>query len=299
VAVAGEVPLVFGHVLRVDKAGHKGDHQAYLAAARGADDLLGQLLQAAPPGPQRRWFVLSDHGHRRDGGHGGARAGVRLVRGCIAGGVGPGQGSVHLVDVSRALADSLGVAVDGVGRPLSFALAQPAPGATLPPWPWARFALALGLLAAVLLSGRRVLGPRWAAAWAWLPVAYAGTALFHGALDLSNPVVYPPLGRDLLLAAGPGFLLLAGWAVVTRATGWPAVGALAPALGGAVAALVGCGGIAALLDAGAGPPLERHTTALGSALLLLAGGGAVALALGLGLGPLLRRLARREPPVGG
>jgi hypothetical protein len=283
-AVAGEAPLVFVHVLRVDKAGHKGEHQIYLQAAQTADQLLAEALQVAPPGPQRRWFVLSDHGHRRGGGHGGARPDVRLVRACVAGGVGAGQGRAHLVDLSRALSDSLGLAPNeaSAGRPLPFALQHPGPrGAALPALPWARFLLAGALVWLCIAAGRRALGGAWAPAWLWLAAAYAGVLLGHGALDLSNPAIYPPLGRDLLVWALPGFVVLVGWRVrgAQVALG-PAAGALAPALGGALGALVGCGGIAALIDAGAGPPLERITTAQASALLLLSGGGALALALG-------------------
>jgi hypothetical protein len=282
-AVAGAAPLVFVHALRVDKAGHKGDAAAYAEAARTADQLLGTLLEAAPPGPDRRWFVLSDHGHRAGGGHGGASEDVRLVRACVAGGTGAPMPTtsapVHLVDLSRALSDSLGLEPRGVGRPLAFAHAQPAPGATLPPTPWRRFVVA-GLAAAVVLvvTGRK-LGRRAPLLWAWVPVAYGGLLLAHGALDLSNPAIYPPFGRDLLIAAGPGLVLLAVVAA-RRVHGFgEALAALAPALAGAVATLVACGGFAALLDPAFGPPLERHASAAASAWLVLTGGGALALAL--------------------
>jgi hypothetical protein len=280
--VASEMPFVFVHLLRVDKAGHKGAAAAYAQAARSADETLARLVAASPPGPQRRWFVLSDHGHRAGGGHGGARADVRLVRGCIAGGVAAAQGRLHLIDLARAVSDSLGLspAVGSVGRPLAFALAHPADGATLPAVPWLRFLIGALLAGAILAVAGRWLGlRRCARGWAWLPIAYASVLLVHGVIDLSNPVVYPPLGRDLLLAAAPGFLLLAGLALRARLDRDPrlALAALAPALAGAVATLVGCGGLIALFDPTAGPPLQPQTTAQASAFLLLATGGAGAL----------------------
>ena len=135
---AGPAPLVFVHVLRVDKAGHKSGSasEAYRVAAVSSDELLARLLAAAPPGESTRWFVLSDHGHRRAGGHGGGEPGVRTVRACIAGGMLPIStgASIHLVDLSRALHDSLALkpSPGNEGRPLTFALTHPDPGRTLP-----------------------------------------------------------------------------------------------------------------------------------------------------------------------
>jgi len=61
---------------------------------------------------------------------------VRIVRGCVVprpDGA-PASGAVHLVDVSRHLHDTLGVALPprAVGRPLAVAAATPDAGATLP-----------------------------------------------------------------------------------------------------------------------------------------------------------------------
>src|SRR5690606_34607212 len=150
-AVTSDARLVFVHVLRVDTAGHRASGQGspgYDEAARTADALLGQLMDAAraahPTGT--RWFVLSDHGHRgaaligRAGGHGGSEPAIRQVRGCITGAldheppVRPGT-YIHLVDMARAIADSLGVTLSpgAAGRPLHAAAAAPVEtDATLP-----------------------------------------------------------------------------------------------------------------------------------------------------------------------
>ncbi len=288
--VGGAARLVFVHVLRVDKAGHRGGSgsDAYGAAARWADGVLRDLLAVAPPDAQTRWFVLSDHGHRRAGGHGGAEREVRVVRACIAGGPAAGvdRASVHLVDVSRALQDSLGLspAREDRGRPLAFAAAHPDPDATLPrPTPGRTLIAAIIALAALVIS---MLGP-WRrrtllALPLWVPIAYGSVAIVRGLPTLSNPIVYPPLGWDAIVAGTPGLLyllatfLLAGrrspLAFCATQVGLPA--------GLTLGALEACGGIEALLTAGAGPPLSPIWTAHASVGLSLLTAGALLLAAG-------------------
>ena len=280
-AVAEETPLVFVHALQVDKAGHKhgAGSPAYAQAAADADALLARLLAVAPPSPDRRWLVLSDHGQRPGGGHGGEEPSIRLVRACLAGGppsaeLSPGAPAplVHLVDVSRALFDSLGLTppAGAPGRPLAFATLHPDPGATLPRVPPLRAALAalvaLALLVASALALRRSgAHPRWwLACWLSLGLALASAIVWRGWPSLSNPMIYPPQGRDMMLAASPGLLMLAVFtAMATRAK--PALAAalvatpvalvLAPALG----TLVACGGLAALWGRGDPPLLPVFT----------------------------------------
>jgi hypothetical protein len=301
-AVAGAAPLAFVHVLRVDKAGHKlgGSSEAYRAAASWADRLLGLLLQAAPPDAGTRWFVVSDHGHRPGGGHGGAERSLRITRGCIAGGeVGRAPGDltkgsdVHLVDVARALRDSLGVpaAAGSAGRPLPFARAHPDPDATLPRLGAARAGLALLVLLAAIALWLR---PRPPGGWPmrfplWLPAAYLGVLLIRGLPTLSNPIVYPPLGRDAIVASLPGLLLLAAtwlWrgpreprrlAAFCRAQ-------LALPAGVTGACLVACGGVGALL--GGPPPLLPFWTAHASVFLSQFAAGALLLGLSVACGAL-------------
>src|SRR5690606_59504 len=101
-----------------------------------ADDRLDELVRADSDA-STRWVVLSDHGHRDGGGHGGSDESIRIVRACVFGAVPPSAtriGTLHLVDLHRLLADSLALEPlpEARGRPLDEALAHPRPGATLP-----------------------------------------------------------------------------------------------------------------------------------------------------------------------
>ncbi len=214
-AVGSDARLVLVHVLSIDEAGHRaGRGAAYRAEIARADALLGELRAAAP---DATWIVVSDHGHLDGGGHGDAEASVRLVRGCVSPRPpgAPARGDVHLVDVSRHLHDTLGVATPAaaVGRPLAIAAAAPDPGATLPrPSPIASAAaiviMMLGV-AAALRWGR----PR-AAAVAPAVVALAYVVV-GGAPSLSarSPAIAVALGAAAtaitLLPGRPGRLHLA------------------------------------------------------------------------------------------
>jgi hypothetical protein len=302
-AITGPAPLAFVHVLRIDKAGHRSGaaSPAYAQAAAWADRFLAGLLVAAPPGPNTRWFVLADHGHRPGGGHAGIDDGVRIVRGCISGGGIPAgvHGRVHLVDVARALTDSLGLPAPdrAVGRPLGFALLHPDPDATLPAGSsngvgaaWAFGAWAL-ICAVLVVRRRRWLGVgamEWAAL-AWLPLAEAAIWIRTGALTLSNPVIYPPRGLGIVLAGLPGLLLLlvlVAWQIA-RAPGWRGLGAglrlgaiaLVPPLLAAATALLGCGGIGALASVTHDPPLRETFTGQASVLIALVAAAAAGIAL--------------------
>jgi hypothetical protein len=288
--VSGGGRLVFVHVLRVDKAGHRSGagSEPYRTAAVWADGLLRELLQAAPTDPQTRWFVLSDHGHRPAGGHGGEERAVRVVRGCIAGGSGIGvtRASVHLVDVARAIQDSLGLApaAQSRGRPLAFAITHPEPDATLPKTPRGRTVIAAIIaLASLLMSVAVPLRRRWAGALpVWLAIACASVVVIRGLPTLSNPIIYPPLGWATILAATPGFMYLIGALLLTGGRAPLAFVLLQIGLpsGLALAALVACGGIEALVDERAGPPLARLWTAQASVSLSLLAAGALLLAAG-------------------
>ena len=280
--VASDAPLAFVHVLRVDAAGHRqgGASQAYREAARWADDLLGSLHALRRDGD--RWFVLADHGHRARGGHGDAEASIRQVRACIAGGLppppAPGR-SLHLVDLSRALAESLGLepTPGARGRSLTAALADPRPGATLPrpaPWRWALAAAILGTATAITwrLARARLL------AWPlWLPLGYAAFSIVFGLPTMSNRMVKQPLASGLLVAALPALALLAVQArrLIARAGAAPAA---ACQLVLPVAAFAAAG----VLAWGAPPIMPfatGHAGMLGSLLLLGAGTFAVVLVL--------------------
>jgi hypothetical protein len=245
------------------------------------------LLAAAPAGAATRWFVLADHGHRARGGHGGAEPELRIVRGCIAGGgLAAGlHGRIHLVDLSRALFDSLALPppAGAVGRPLGFALAHPDADATISAGrrrgQLGLLAIALGTLVACgicLWLGRRRAGWSHWLGWgsmAWLPIAYAAIWIQSGALTLSNPIIYPPFGRDIALAGAPGLLLL--WLTVFKAGATGGRGlrlgivALVPAVAAALVSLIASGGIAVLTGVQEGPPLVEPVTGHTSVLLAL------------------------------
>ena len=131
-------------------------------------------------------------------------------------GVDPGRRGpdhpLHLVDLSRAVADTLELTSDrrSPGRPLAAALAAPAStGATLP-----RSRLSVGLAVAVagafvLALGLVLLRRHSWAVLVWMPLAYAGVLLFEAIPTMSNPMVYRPLGRAVYTAGLPGLAVLA------------------------------------------------------------------------------------------
>jgi hypothetical protein len=180
--------------------------------------MLGDLvaIDAANNGPRGRWLVLADHGHRGAGGHGGEESDLRLVRACVAGaGVNSATAVrghlIHLVDLSRVLADSLGLAPHprSAGRPIYGALAAPEqPAITLPRAGPLRLVIAAVLIAAALAVSWRVARRSWRLPWWWV-LAYLSVVAIEGAPTLSTPMIYRPLGQSIYVAALPGLCLLA------------------------------------------------------------------------------------------
>lgn len=288
-AVASDAKLAFVHILRVDTWGHKKgrDSAEYRNAASEADAILATMVAGAP---DARWFLLSDHGHLARGGHGGEDHSVRHVEHCIVGpGVVPGRaGLVHLVDVSRAIADSVGVPADKAsrGRPLSVARAVPldldeaVPPLALGTGASAIFILALGLAASVW-SVRGVQRGRWWLAPSWF---VAGVLLFfvlNGEPTLSMPMVYARTGERMREAWEPALVLAAaatfvglGSTTLLRVL----VAQLALPFACLAAAITACGGWAPLFGAELAPVVP-HYTAYVSALLLFTAHGAAAVGL--------------------
>ena len=300
--VASDTRLVFVHYLAADTAGHKKgrDSPEFGAAAAAGDQLLARLVEVdrAVHGDRSRWLVLADHGHRPAGGHGGEEPRIRLVRACLAGpgleraADAPSGHLVHMVDVSRALADSLGLAPhpDSAGRPLWAAIAAPEqPRATLPRPGVLRWAIAAALLtlagfATWPAARRRV----WRLPWWWV-LAYLSVVTIRTVPSLSTPMVYKPLGQDIYMAALPGLFLLAitAGAAARRTSPWRVAAAqlMVPA---AITAL-------GVVLSWRTPPLMPLWTAHTSVFLVILFSGALVVALAI-LASLIP-LRPRDPPA--
>jgi len=303
-AVASDARLVFVHVLRVDTMGHRVGRAspAYAATAGEADAILGTLVAAAP---DARWFAISDHGHLDGGGHGGEERELRRVQGCIAGpGIDRGHGGpVHVVDVARAIADSVGVSLDArsAARPLGAALAAPfdddrtVPALPLGTGALAIFIIALGGAASYLAARRWWLWP-----W-WLVVGCTSLVLVRGLPTLSMTMVFAPAGRAMYLTWLPSLAIaaVATYAGLGRTSlGRTLVAQLALPAAVLAATITACGAWRTMFGAAIAPVVPHYTAWL-SALLLFTAHGAAAVALGL-LGRYGRsafdRRARPETP---
>ncbi len=308
-AVASPAKLAFVHILRVDTAGHKhgGDSDAYRAAVAESDRILDELVQSAP---DARWFLLSDHGHRPEGGHGGEEFAIRVVQACI---VGPGisagvqrtaapdgHARLHVVDVARAIADSSGATLDRTsrGRPLYAALGSPLdadqaiPALSLMSGMLALFALALGF--AVTTWGMK---RWWLAPW-WFPVACASLVLVRGVPTLSMRLVYEGSGKLAAITWIPalGLAAVATWAALGRMMlARVVVAQLAIPLAALAAAITACGAWPAVLGAEVAPVVPRYTAWL-SPLVLMVAHGCAAVALGILARRVLGRSGRSSPP---
>jgi hypothetical protein len=290
-AVASRQPLVFVHILRIDTAGHKSGKAstAWRDATYGADQVLAQLVAAAPP--ETRWFILADHDHIASGGHGSEERAIRVVRMCIAGpGVrtGTGGGPIHITDLSRAIADSLGVTLpaDSPSRPLEAALAAPVTDAqVLPSVPRGRaiaawlLVLAGAVATAWAVWNRRGTGARMLLAlpW-WWAVAMLALVVLERAPTLSTPMIYKPKGLDMAQAMAPGLAVLAVTLMLAARTSWPraVVAQLALPVLGTLAVLVACGGAPILWGEAACPIVPLWTGWLSPLFLLLSSAAAVA-----------------------
>jgi hypothetical protein len=297
-AVASETRLVFVHVLRVDTWGHrKGrDSAEYRKAASEADAILGELLALSPPGA--RWFVLSDHGHISTGGHGGEEPEVRQVQHCIAdlGDVkdtllapGSSGGPVHLVDVSRALAGSVGASLPASarGRPLAVALRAPledddaVPPLALPIGALAIFILALGVTGSTFGVRRW-----WLAPW-WFVVGCTLLLIVRGAPTMSKPMVYAQeniltvfdFDRRLMLRSWLAALPLAAastWFGLHILPLWRVlVAQLALPLAVLAASITACAGWDALFGVDVAPVTPHYTAYTSALMLIMAHGSAV------------------------
>ncbi|HEY3807204.1 MAG TPA: alkaline phosphatase family protein [Kofleriaceae bacterium] len=289
-AVASDARLVFVHVLRVDTMGHRAGRASplYAATAGQADAIVGELVAMSP---DARWFLLSDHGHLDDGGHGGEERELRRVEGCIAG---PGVahpsargrgGPIHIVDVARAIADSVGVTLDArsPARPLPTALAAPFDGdQAVPALPLTTGALVIFLIVAGAAASYVAAGRWWLWPW-WFPVACASLALVRGLPTLSMTMVYAPAGRAMYVTWLPSLVLaaIATYFGLAR-TSLPRalIAQLALPVAALAAVITACGAWRTIFGASIAPVVPHYTAWL-SALLLLSAHGAAAVALGI------------------
>jgi hypothetical protein len=299
-AIASDAKLVFVHILRVDTAGHRTgrDSPLYWVAAGMADSILDGLLAQAP---EARWFLLSDHGHLPRGGHGGAEVELRQVQGCI---LGPGitakrGGPVHVVDVARAIADSLGVtlAPGAHGRPLAEAIVAPlrgdqaVPAVPLGHGAFAWLMLAIGVMTAYV-ARRAWLGP-----W-WFVVACVSLLAIHGEPTLSSPEMWAPAGRAMYLSWLPALVILGAvtWIGLGRTSLVRVVVAQLGLPFAAVAAVISASGAWPLLLGRDLAPVVPHFTAWLSPLILMAAQGAAVVALVVLASSVRWAFGRRSPP---
>lgn len=299
-AVRSPSPLVFVHILRVDVAGHKvGLGEGYDKAVREVDPMLDKLFQADP---SARWFLLSDHGHIAGGGHGGEERHVRQVTGCMHG---PGikkqtSGLIHIVDVGRMIADSVGVTLDPASRarPFEAAMAtQLGPDQALPAMP-----IVLGAFAVLLLVAG-LIGEAWGVRRWWLtPFWFVGgcglVLLVRGMPTWSTPFIYKPEGRDMwtVWAAALPFATAAAWFGLQKTSLLRVLAALlAFPLAATAAVITAAGAWPTLFGADIAPVVPRFT-AWASPLLLLLAHGAGAVGLAVLANGVHRAFGRREPP---
>jgi len=300
-AIASNARLAFVHVLRVDTWGHRTGREsdAYRKAASESDAILAELYAAAP---DARWFLLTDHGHRAEGGHGGEERELRQVQHCI---VGPdvtphkGSGPIHLVDMSRALADSLNVTLDSRsrGRPLYAAMAAPLEGDdAVPAQPLGSGAIALFILAlgvAASMWGFK----RWWLSPAWFVLACVLLVIVRGQPTMSMRMVYAGEGKTMYLA----WLAALPIAAVTiwfgmRVTTLPRVLVSQLALPFAMLAgtMTACNAWPGLFGGEVAPIVARYT-AYTSALYLITAHGSAAVALGVLARTVHSLFGRRRP----
>ncbi|HEY5920687.1 MAG TPA: alkaline phosphatase family protein [Kofleriaceae bacterium] len=289
-AVASDARLAFVHVLRVDTWGHrKGrDSAEYRQAASEADTILGELVTLAP---DARWFLLADHGHLSTGGHGGEESFVRQVQHCIvAPELTPATGGlVHLVDISRAIADSVGATVDSrsIARPLAVAMQTPLDDdAAVPPLELGIGALAIFILALGITGSSFGVRRWWLAPW-WFLAACVLLVFVRGEPTMSKPMVYAKesildvfdFDRRLMLRSWLAALPLAGvltWFGMRTTALWRVlVAQLALPITVLAASITACGGWAALFGAEVAPVVPRYTAYTSALMLITAHGAAV------------------------
>jgi hypothetical protein len=194
-------------------------------------------------------------------------------------------GPIHIVDVARAIADSLGVALDSrsPGRALPDALAAPFDGdQAVPALPLGTGAFAIFLVVAGAAASYLAAGRWWLWPW-WCAIACASLVFVRGLPTLSMGMVYAPAGRAMYETWLPSLLLAAAatYAGLARTSLWRVlVAQLALPVAAVAAVITACGAWRTLVGATIAPVVPHYTAWL-SALLLLAAHGAAAVALGI------------------
>lgn len=299
-AVKSTSPLVFIHILRVDVAGHKSGLGAdYDKAARETDTFIDSLFQSDP---SARWFLLSDHGHIPTGGHGGQEREVRHVQGCIHG---PGikkqkSGLVHIVDVARAIADSVGVTIDPAshGRPFEVMMAtRLGEDQAVPALP-----IAMGMIGIfIVVAGLGALiwaVRRWWLVPFWFLLAIGLLIAVRGIPSLSTGFIYKPEGRDMWTVWAPTLLVAAtasffGMKKSTLARVIAAQLALPFAVLAAILTITGAWGAAFGAEVA---PVVPYFTAWMSPIMLMVAHGAGAVGLAVLASVVHQSFGRRAPP---
>jgi hypothetical protein len=207
---------------------------------------------------------------------------------------------VHVVDVGRAIADSVGARLTrgSRGRPLSLAIAAPLmPDQSIPPLSTSHGAIGIVLL--VLGACASVWAMHWWLVPWWYVIGLASFIFIRGVPTLSHPMVYAPSGAAMYVTWLPALVLaaVATWFGVARTTlARVVVSQLAMPAAAVAAAVTVCGAWPLLVGADSAPVVPLFTAALSPLLLILAHGcAAVALAV---LGRCVQSAFGRRGPAG-
>ncbi len=192
---------------------------------------------------------------------------------------------MHVVDIARAIADSVGVALDArsPGRPLAAALAAPLDGdQAVPALPLGTGAFAIFILVLAAAGSYFAAGRWWLLPW-WFVAACSSLVLVRGLPTLSMSMVYAPAGRAMYVTWLPSLVVaaIATYAGLARTSlARTVIAQLAVPIAALAAVITACGAWRTLFGAAIAPVVPHYTAWLSALILIVAhGSAAVALAV--------------------